>query len=59
MIGPNERYDKKSSIKFERRRYLAWNRRGRRLIHGDSFDSYLESLTAKQSLAELNPSEAA
>ena len=30
------------------------SRRGRRLIDGDSLDSYLESLTTKQALAELN-----
>ena len=31
------------------------SRRGRRLIDGDSLDSYLESLTAKQALAEAKP----
>jgi len=35
------------------------SRRGRRLIDGDSLDSYLESLTAKQALAEVKPNEAA
>jgi len=35
------------------------SRRGRRLIDGDSLDSYLESLTAKQTLADVKPSEVA
>ena len=35
------------------------SRRGRRLIDGDSLDSYLETLTAKQALAEAKPNEAA
>jgi hypothetical protein len=35
------------------------SRRGRRLIDGDSLDSYLESLTTKQALAELKRHEAA
>ncbi|HEV3210579.1 MAG TPA: hypothetical protein VGY91_09970 [Chthoniobacterales bacterium] len=35
------------------------SRRGRRLIDGDSLDSYLEGLTAKQALAEVKPNEAA
>src|SRR5260370_18683143 len=34
------------------------SRRGRRLIDGDSLDSYLETLTAKQALAEARPNEA-
>jgi hypothetical protein len=34
------------------------SRRGRRLIDGDSLDSYLESLTAKQALAEVKRNEA-
>jgi hypothetical protein len=29
------------------------------LIDGDSLDSYLESLTAKQALAEMKPAEVA
>jgi hypothetical protein len=35
------------------------SRRGRRLIDGDSLDSYLESLTAKQTQADVKPSEVA
>jgi hypothetical protein len=35
------------------------SRRGRRLIDGDSLDSFLETLTAKQALAEAKPNEAA
>jgi hypothetical protein len=35
------------------------SRRGRRLIDGDSLDSYLESLTAKQTSAEAKRHEAA
>ena len=34
------------------------SRRGRRLIDGDSLDSYLETLAAKQALAEAKPKEA-
>jgi hypothetical protein len=33
------------------------SRRGRRLIDGDSLDSYLETLAAKQVLAEAKPAE--
>jgi hypothetical protein len=33
------------------------SRRGRRLIDGDSLDSYLERLTTKQALAEVRPSQ--
>jgi hypothetical protein len=35
------------------------SRRGRRLIDGDSLDCYLESLTAKQTLADVKHSEVA
>jgi hypothetical protein len=35
------------------------SRRGRRLIDGDSLDSYLETLAAKQALAEAKLKEAA
>jgi hypothetical protein len=35
------------------------SRRGRRLIDGDSLDSYLERLTAKQALAHVKPNDAA
>ena len=35
------------------------SRRGRRLIDGDSLDSYLGSLTTKQALAEVKPPEVA
>src|ERR1700724_1979996 len=35
------------------------SRRGRRLIDGDSLDSYLESLTAKQALADMKSNKAA
>ena len=35
------------------------SRRGRRLIDGDSLDSYLETLAAKQALAEAKHKEAA
>ena len=35
------------------------SRRGRRLIDGDSLDSYLESLTAKQARADMRSNKAA
>jgi hypothetical protein len=35
------------------------SRRGRRLIDGDSLDTYLESLTAKQALAHMKSNKAA
>src|ERR1700730_16640530 len=35
------------------------SRRGRRLIDGDSLDSYLEGLTAKQALAGMKSNKAA
>ena len=35
------------------------SRRGRRLIDGDSLDSYLESLTAKQALADMKSNKTA
>jgi hypothetical protein len=35
------------------------SRRGRRLIDGDSPDSYLESSTAKQALADMKSNKAA
>ena len=35
------------------------SRRGRRLIDGDSLDSYLESLTAKQALVDVKSNKAA
>ena len=35
------------------------SRRGRRLIDGDSLDSYLETLATKQILAEVKPAELA
>jgi hypothetical protein len=35
------------------------SRRGRRLIDGDSLDSYLDTLAAKQVLAEAKPAEVA
>jgi len=34
------------------------SRRGRRLIDGDSLDSYLETLAAKQALADAKRNEA-
>ena len=35
------------------------SRRGRRLIDGDSLDSYLETLAANQALAEAKPQKTA
>jgi len=35
------------------------SRRGRRLIDGDRLDSYLESLTAKQALADMKSNKTA
>jgi hypothetical protein len=46
-------------VNLKRSRHLAGSRRDRRLIDGDSLDSYLESLTAKQVLAEVKCQEAA